>query len=185
LPATKARKATVAVQARFPGFAEAVTAPYDAVEAAAGADAANILTAVRAAGVALYADKLRDGDLIDNWQRLLDYLHVAHAHDRVEQFRVLFLDNRNRLIADEVLGQGTINHAPVYPREIVRRAVLLDATSVILVHNHPSGNPQPSLGDIKMTKTIKDALETVDVIVHDHLIVADSTPFSFRGNALL
>jgi DNA repair protein RadC len=104
---------------------------------------------------------------------------------RTEQFRVLFLDNRNRLLADEVLGQGTVNHTPVYPREVVKRALELHATAIILVHNHPSGDPSPSREDIEMTREIKQAAATLSILLHDHIIVGNGQWLSFRKAELL
>lgn len=123
--------------------------------------------------------------VLDRWDRLTDYLTAALGHEKTEQFRVLFLDNRNRLVSDEVLGHGTINHAPVYPREIARRALELHAASIILAHNHPSGDPTPSRDDIAMTGEIKRAVEALRITVHDHLIIAGERWLSFRQEGLL
>jgi DNA repair protein RadC len=107
------------------------------------------------------------------------------AHEPREQFRVLFLDVKNQLIADEVMNEGTVDHAPVYPREIARRAMELSAASVILVHNHPSGDPTPSQGDIEMTRRLAAALSTLNVVLHDHVIVGRNREMSFRKSNLL
>ena len=123
--------------------------------------------------------------ILSSWKKLLDYCHVAMAHEKREQFRVLFLNRKNQLIADEVQQVGTVDHAPVYPREIVKRALELGATALILVHNHPSGDPSPSDSDIAMTEEIIRAARTLDVVVHDHLIIAKSGHASFKALGLL
>jgi DNA repair protein RadC len=109
--------------------------------------------------------------VISSWSALLAYVRTALAHEPREQFRVLFLDKKNQLIADEVMNQGTVDHAPVYPREIMRRALELSASAVILVHNHPSGDPTPSHADIEMTRQVVDAGRSLRIAVHDHLVV--------------
>lgn len=123
--------------------------------------------------------------ILSSWKKLLDYCHVAMAHEKREQFRVLFLNRKNQLIADEVQQVGTVDHAPVYPREIVKRALEHGATALILVHNHPSGDPSPSDSDIAMTEEIVRAARTLDVVVHDHLIIAKSGHASFKALGLL
>jgi DNA repair protein RadC len=112
--------------------------------------------------------------------RHYDYLIAAMSRERTEQFRVLFLDTRNRLIADDVQGRGTVNHTPVYPREVVNRALELQATAVILAHNHPSGDPSPSADDIAMTREVQEAAGTLDIVLHDHINVGQSGTRSFR-----
>lgn len=119
--------------------------------------------------------------VLSSWKALVDYCHTAMAHETREQFRILFLDKRNALIADEVQGHGTIDHTPVYPREVVRRALELSATAVILVHNHPSGDPTPSRADIDMTKTIVDTAKPLGITVHDHIIIGKNGHVSFRA----
>lgn len=119
----------------------------------------------------LVAEPLKRTTVIASWSSLVSYLRVTLAHEPREQFRVLFLDKKNQLIADEVMGVGTVDHAPAYPREIMRRALELSASNIILVHNHPSGDPQPSQGDIEMTRLIVKAGQPLKITVHDHLIV--------------
>jgi len=119
----------------------------------------------------LVADPLRRTTVISSWSALISYLKVTLAHEPREQFRILFLDKKNQLIADEIMGHGTVDHAPAYPREIMRRALELSSSAVILVHNHPSGDPMPSQGDIDMTKQIIAAGKPLKITVHDHLIV--------------
>ncbi len=122
--------------------------------------------------------------VISSWSALLAYVKLALAHEPREQFRVLFLDRKNKLIADEVMNEGTIDHAPVYPREIVRRALELSASSVILVHNHPSGDPTPSAADIEMTRQVVDAGRPLRIDVHDHLVVGRQGVASFKALGL-
>jgi DNA repair protein RadC len=129
--------------------------------------------------------EVRDQPLLNNWDRLLAYLQAAMAREATEQFRILFLDSRNRLIADEAQARGTVNHTPVYPREVVKRALELQATALILVHNHPSGDPTPSAADIEMTAEIKQAATTLGIGVHDHLVIGNGRHLSFRREGLL
>ncbi len=123
--------------------------------------------------------------ILSSFDSVLDHLRAAMAHETNEQFRILFLDRKNRLLADEVQQKGTVDHAPVYPREVARRALELNATAVILVHNHPSGDPTPSRADIAMTKEVAAAAGAVGVIVHDHIVIARDGHVSFRAQGLL
>ena len=123
--------------------------------------------------------------VISSWSALLAYVKVALAQEPREQFRVLFLDKKNQLIADEVMNQGTIDHAPVYPREVMRRALELSASAVILVHNHPSGDPTPSPADVEITKQVVEAGRTLKITVHDHLVVGRDGVASFKALGLL
>lgn len=122
--------------------------------------------------------------VISSWSQLLDYVKLALAHEPREQFRVLFLDKKNQLIADEVMNHGTVDHAPVYPREVMRRALELAASAVILVHNHPSGDPTPSQADITMTREVVEAARALRINVHDHLVVGRQGVASFRALSL-
>jgi DNA repair protein RadC len=130
-------------------------------------------------------EELRDRPLISSWRQLIDYLTVTLAHETSEQFRLLFLDRKNTLIRDEIQGRGTVDHTPLYPREVAKRALELGACAVILVHNHPSGDPAPSKADIEMTRQVVDALAAVGVQVHDHVIVGRGRHASFRSLKLL
>ncbi len=123
--------------------------------------------------------------VLSSWDALLDYCHTAMAHRETEQFRVLYLDRKNVLIADEEQARGTVDHVPVYPREVVKRALELNASALILVHNHPSGDPTPSATDIAMTGQVKDAAEVLGLTLHDHLIVGKGREVSFRGAGYL
>ena len=123
--------------------------------------------------------------VVTSWSQLLDYVKVALAHEPREQFRVLFLDKKNQLLADEVMNHGTVDHAPVYPREVVRRALELSASAIILVHNHPSGDPTPSRADVDMTRQIMEAARALRIAVHDHLVVGREGVASFKALGLL
>ncbi|WGH77253.1 DNA repair protein RadC [Jannaschia sp. GRR-S6-38] len=123
--------------------------------------------------------------VLSSWDALLDYLQTALSHQDTERFRVLYLDRKNVLIADEELAQGTVDHVPVYPREVMKRALALNASALILVHNHPSGDPTPSEADITMTHAIRDAAEVLGLVLHDHLIVGKARALSFRSEGLL
>lgn len=123
--------------------------------------------------------------ILSSWPALLDYCRTAMQYEPVEQFRVLFLDRKNRLIMDEILGQGTIDRAPVYPREIVKRALALEATAIILTHNHPSGDSTPSQADIDMTFMIVETCNAVGISIHDHLIIGREDIASFKMLGLM
>lgn len=173
--------------ARFGGLAGAVAAPLPellAVEGLGEAGAAALKT-VQAAALRLLRGKVLHQPVLQTFTRLTEYLTALLAHERVEQFRVLFLDNRNRVVADEPQGQGTINRAPVFPREVARRALELHATAVILVHNHPSGDPAPSGDDVAMTRAVRQALDALGILLHDHVVVGGDRVVSFRQEGLL
>lgn len=123
--------------------------------------------------------------VLTSWDALLDYCHTAMAHRETEQFRILFLDRKNTLIADEEQAKGTVDHVPVYPREVVKRALELNASALILVHNHPSGDPTPSQADITMTHQIVEACQVLGITLHDHLIIGKSREISFRSGGYL
>lgn len=129
--------------------------------------------------------EIRGKQVLASWSAVIDYCHSAMAYESREQFRILFLDKRNTLIADEVQGRGTIDHTPVYPREVIKRALELSATAIILVHNHPSGDPTPSRADIDMTKTIVDTAKPLGIVVHDHIIIGKDGHASFKGLRLI
>lgn len=129
--------------------------------------------------------ELKQRTVISSWSQLMNYCRMSMAHEPREQFRVLFLDTKNQLIADEVLNHGTVDHAPVYPREVARRALELSAAAVILVHNHPSGDPKPSAADVAITREIVAAASAVSVRVHDHLVIGRNGAESFKSLGLL
>ena len=130
-------------------------------------------------------EEIRQRPAISSWSALVSYVRTELQHEGREQFRVLFLDRKNQLIADEVMGHGTVDHAPVYPREIARRALELQASSLILVHNHPSGDTTPSRADIDMTREIINVLDPLEITVHDHLIAGTGGVTSFRTAGLI
>ncbi len=138
------------------------------------------LKIVEAAAHQLSRTKLLKTQVVSSWEALLDYCRTTMAHGEIEQFRVLFLDRKNVLIADEEQAKGTVDHVPVYPREVVKRALELNASALILVHNHPSGDPTPSESDISMTAQVAAAAKTLSIVLHDHLIIGKSAEFSFR-----
>jgi DNA repair protein RadC len=187
LPRRDTKPIARALLARFGSFANAIAAPLHElrdVEGLGEAGAAALRT-VQAAALRLARAEVMDRPVLNNWDRLLSYLTVALTRERVEQFRVLFLDTRNRLIADEAQARGTVNHTPVYPREVVKRALELQATALILVHNHPSGDPTPSRADLDMTQEIKAAAGSLGIVLHDHLVVGNGRHLSFRREGLL
>ena len=173
--------------ARFGSFAEVVNAPETRLKEVDGAGEAVIteLKLLRAAALRLMKSEITAGPLLSSWALVLDYLKAAQGYEQREQFRILFLDKRNRLIADEVQGQGTVDHTPVYVREVVKRALELASTAIILVHNHPSGDPAPSRADIDMTKQIVDAGRPLGVTVHDHIIVGKAGHASLKALRLI
>ena len=126
-----------------------------------------------------------DRHVISSWDAVLDYCHTIMAHRETEQFRVLYLDRKNTLIADEEQAKGTVDHVPVYPREVAKRALELNASALILVHNHPSGDPTPSESDIIMTAQIAAAADALGLTLHDHLIIGKSRELSFKTEGLL
>ena len=143
------------------------------------------LKIVEAAAQRLMRAKVMHRPLLSSWDALLDYCHTAMAHRETEQFRILFLDRKNVLIADEEQAKGTVDHVPVYPREVVKRALELNASAIILVHNHPSGDPTPSDADISMTLQVQDAARALGIILHDHLIIGKSRETSFKAQGYL
>ena len=150
-----------------------------------GAAVAVELKIIEAAAHRLSRAKVMQRHVVSSWDALLDYCHTTMAHRSTEQFRILFLDTKNVVIADEEQAQGTVDHVPVYPREVVKRALQLNASALILVHNHPSGDPTPSQADIQMTRQINTAASALGVTVHDHLIIGKSCELSFRASGLL
>jgi DNA repair protein RadC len=143
------------------------------------------LKSIQAAALRLLQAEIMGQPVLNNWDRLMAYLGAELSREPVEQFRVLFLDNRNRLLADEAQQRGTVNHTPVYPREVSKRALELHATALILVHNHPSGDPTPSRDDILMTQQIRAAVEALSVVLHDHVVIGNGRWVSFRKQGLL
>ena len=187
LPRRDTKPIARALLDRFGSFAGAVSAPPQALRAVEGLGEAGVaaLKTIQAAGIRLVRADIVDRPVLNNWDRLMEYLTAILSREKVEQFRVLFLDNKNRLVADEAQSRGTVNHTPVYPREVVRRALELHATAIILVHNHPSGDPAPSAEDIAMTKQVREAAAALSITVHDHVIIGNGRWLSFRAQGLL
>lgn len=171
----------------FGDFNRVITAPPARLRGVDGVGDAVVLELklVEAAATRLARARVIDRPVISSWDALLDYCHTAMAHRDVEQFRVLFLDRKNTLIADEEQARGTVDHVPVYPREVLKRALEHNASALILVHNHPSGDPTPSQADIEMTERIRAAGEMLSVTLHDHLIIGREREISFRSQGLL
>jgi len=171
---------------RFGDFNRVVSASLQDLQSIKGVGEGVIieLKIVEAAAHRLSRSRVMQRHVVSSWDALLDYCHMTMAHRSTEQFRILFLDTKNVLIADEEQAKGTIDHVPVYPREVVKRALELNAASLILVHNHPSGDPTPSEADIRMTRKITQAADALGVTVHDHLIIGKSCELSFRAEGL-
>lgn len=173
--------------AKFGSFAEVVAAPRARLKEVKGIGEAAVdeLKIVHAAANRLTRGRFQKRTVLSSWSSVLDYCRSAMAYEDKEQFRLLFLDKRNQLIADEVQQVGTVDHTPVYPREVVKRALELSATALILVHNHPSGDPTPSRADIQMTQAIIDVAKPLGISVHDHIIVGKEGHASFKGLKLI
>ena len=171
----------------FGSYAEVLAAPRPRLEEVKGLGDSAIteLKIVQAAASRMLKGEVKKRAVLSSWSSVLDYCRGAMAFDDKEQFRILFLDKRNQLIADEVQQKGTVDHTPVYPREVVKRALELGASSLILVHNHPSGDVSPSKSDIDVTKQISDAARPLGIEVHDHLIIGAKKHFSFRSKGIL
>ncbi len=173
--------------ARFGSFAEVLGAPEQQIREVEGVGPATAfdLKLTFAAAQRLTKGLIARKTILSSWSAVIDYCRAAMAFSEKEQFRILFLDKKNQLVADEVQQTGTIDHTPVYPREVVKRALELSATAVILVHNHPSGDPTPSRADIQMTQQIIDIAKPLGISVHDHIIVGRDGHCSMRGLNLI
>lgn len=171
----------------FGSLSKVLTASPEALAKVPGMGKASIaaLAIVPEAAARLAREQMSEAPVISGWDKLLDYCRITMAHEPVEQFRLLFLDKRNRVIADEVQQQGTIDHTPVYTREVVKRALELGAAALILVHNHPSGEPEPSPADIAMTEELRAAADKLGIAIHDHLVIGRAGHASFRAMGLL
>jgi DNA repair protein RadC len=182
-----ANAGAAALLARFGSLSRVLTASLEALAGTPGIteEQARAIRRAHAIGLKLLAAEIPPRDVIGSWSALLAYVRGALRHEPREQFGVLFLDTRNGLIRDEVLGHGTLNHAPVYPREVIRRALELNAANLILVHNHPAGDPTPSAADIDMTRQVVDAARALKIGVHDHLVVGRDSVASFRALGLM
>ena len=175
------------LMAEFGDFNRVVSAPPERLRSIKGVGDAVIceLKIVEASAQRLARAKVLNKQVISSWDALIDYCHTTMAHRETEQFRVLFLDRKNVLIADEEQGKGTVDHVPVYPREVAKRALELNASALILVHNHPSGDPTPSQSDIDMTSQMELACSALGLTLHDHLIVGKSRELSFKSEGYL
>jgi DNA repair protein RadC len=187
LPRRDVKPLAKALIARFGSFAEVIAAPPQRLAEVEGISETTItdFKVVEAAARRLARGEVKSRPLLSSWSAVLDYCRASMAFADREQFRVLFLDKRNQLIADEVQQVGTVDHTPVYPREVVKRALELSATAVILVHNHPSGDPTPSQADIQMTQQIVAVAKPLGIAVHDHIIVGKQGHASFKGMRLI
>ena len=176
-----------ALLARFGTLAGVFGAPVHLLVEVSGIGdlVAGDLKLVSALAYRTLKSEIQNKTVLASWASVIEYCHAAMAYEANEQFRILFLDKRNHLIADEVQQRGTVDHTPVYPREIVKRALELSATAIILVHNHPSGDPTPSRADIDMTKTIIDTARPLGITIHDHIIIGKEGHASLRGLRLI
>jgi len=188
LPRVDTKSIAKALLARFGSFADVLAAPekllQDEVDGMGPAAAFHLKT-FHAAAARFGRPRAKSQPILASWAEVLDYCRTAMAFEEREQFRILFLDKKNRLIKDDVQQVGTVDHTPVYPREVVKRALELSATALVLVHNHPSGDPTPSQADIRMTRTIVDVAQPLGIVVHDHIIVGRDGHASFRGLKLI
>jgi DNA repair protein RadC len=170
----------------FPSIGHVITAEASQLRAfrLTGHDIA-VFRLVREIACRMAKAEVRSRPVLSNWQALIAYLQTAMVYEQIEQFRILFLDRKNNLIADEVQQRGTVNHTPVYPREVMKRALILNASALIVVHNHPSGDPKPSREDIYMTRQLKAAANALEVELHDHVVIGHGKHASFRSLGLL
>ncbi len=176
-----------ALLARFGSFAEVISAPDQLLMEIKGVGPSVVteLKLIRAAALRLSKGEVINRPVLGSWNTIVDYCRAAMAFEDREQFRILFLDKKNQLIADEVQQQGTVDHTPVYTREVIKRALELGSTAIILAHNHPSGDPTPSMADVEMTKKIIAAGEKMGILIHDHIIIGRKGTVSFRNLQLI
>ncbi len=187
IPRRDVKPIAKALLRRFGALSAVLAAdPKDMVQVdGVGETAASYLKAVAELHARAAREEIAGRPILSSWSALLAYVRGQLQHEAREQFRVVFLDRKNQLIADEIMGHGTVDHAPVYPREIARRALELSASALILVHNHPSGDPTPSRADIDMTREIVDALSPLEIVVHDHLIAGRGGVTSLKSSGLI
>jgi DNA repair protein RadC len=173
--------------ARFGSFARVLNATAEQLSEIDGIGPAVLasLRVVHEAACRLIKEDVTENPILESWKSLLDYCRATMGHIKTEQFRVLYLDKKNMVIKDELQELGTVDHTPVYPREIVKQALYLEASNIILVHNHPSGNTKPSQADIDVTKRIMQACQIVGITVHDHVIISSKSHFSFKTHGLM
>ena len=187
IPRRDVKPLAKAIVKQFGSLAEALSARPERLREVEGLSESSIVDfkILQAAGQRLGRQGLRTKPVMSSFKDVIDYCRAAMAYSEREEFRVLFLDKKNAVLADEVLSVGTVDHTPVYPREIVRRALELSSTALILAHNHPSGDPTPSTADIRMTEEIVAAASMMGIVVHDHLIIGRHGHASFKGLRLL
>jgi len=187
IPRRDVKPLAKALLAKFGSFADVIAAPRERLMEmdGIGENVVVQLKIVEAAALRLSKTKVLGRPALSSWSALIDYCTAAMARASHEEFRILFLDRKNALIADEVQGQGTVDHTPVYPREIVKRALELSASAIILVHNHPSGDPTPSRADLEMTREIVAAGKALRIAVHDHIVVGRGGHTSFKALGLM
>jgi DNA repair protein RadC len=187
LPRSDLKPIAKALIARFGGLAAVFGATTEELRSVKGVGLviAADLKLLHEANLRMAREAARKRPVISSWSALLAYVRTAMAHEAREQFRVLFLDKKNQLIADEVMNAGTVDHAPVYPREVARRALEVSASAVILAHNHPSGDPTPSTADIDMTRQVIEAVRPLRIAVHDHLVIGRDGVASFKALGLM
>lgn len=173
--------------AKFGSLPELMAAPHSTLTQVDGIseNTATAIKTVTAIAHRMFEQELMQKPVLNNWTRLMDYCHMTMAHETKEHFRILFMNKKNELIADEIQGSGTVDHTPAYPREIMKRTLELGATAIILMHNHPSGDSKPSQADIDMTNQIIEAAKPFDIMVHDHVIIARNGHTSFRNLGLI
>ncbi|MFN3910860.1 RadC family protein [Hyphomonas sp.] len=187
IPRRDVKPIAKALQAKFKTLSAVLAAPASELVKVEGVGetVAAYLKAISELNSRAAREEIQTREAISSWTALVEYVRREIQHETREQFRVLFLDRKNQLITDEIMGRGTVDHAPVYPREIARRALEIQCSSLILVHNHPSGDPKPSRADIDITREIIDVLQPFDITVHDHLIVGTAGVVSFRSSGLI
>ncbi len=172
---------------RFGGFAHVISAePAELARVKGVGEAAIVaLKTVQGAALRLIREQAMERPVLSSWQKVIDYCRASMAFSKTEQFRLLYLDRKNKIIMDEVHQEGTIDHTPVYPREVVKRALDLGAAAIVMVHNHPSGDPTPSQADIEMTREVRDAAEKLGISLHDHIIIGHGEHASLKSLGLI
>ncbi len=173
--------------AKFGSFSNVIHAPEARLKEVKGVGDAVVseLKLIKACALRLLQSELEEKPILNSWSAMVSYVCAAMAHEPREQFRIIFLDKRHHILLDEVQAEGTIDHTPVYTREVVKRALEVGASAIILAHNHPSGDPTPSRADVKMTKEIMDALDKINILVHDHIIVGRDGHVSLKELQLI
>ena len=176
-----------ALLAQFGSLGAVLAAPPEALRAVAGMGEVSAvqIKATHAVVTRMLREEVKKQPVLSSWKQVIAYVRAAMAYERNEQFRILFLDKKNNLVADEVQQKGTVDHAPVYPREVVKRALEIGASALILVHNHPSGDPTPSRADVEMTKDVQKAAAALGLLVHDHIVIGRDGHASLRTLGLM